>query len=122
MQSSSAFAYRQRNEMLRTITTLDDLNKELLKLGFSISRSATYLRFYHNDSIEGKRHVKTVPVKLPRPENTVRRVNTDRMYAKCSADYLQRFCSLFGPDAVLFLSTDDKGPLVFQLPTSKLLS
>ena len=65
VQSSSASADRRRSEMLRTITTLDDLNKELLKLGFNISRSATYLRLLprRQDSIEGKRHVKTVPVK-----------------------------------------------------------
>ena len=32
VQSSSASADKRRSEMLRTITTLDDLNKELLKL------------------------------------------------------------------------------------------
>ena len=30
------------------------------------------------------------------------------MYAKCSVNDVQRICSLFGPDAVLFLSNDDK--------------
>ena len=44
VQSSSASADRRISEMLRNITTLDDLNKELLKLGFNISRSAAYLR------------------------------------------------------------------------------
>ena len=54
--------------------------------------------------------MKTVPVKLLRPENTLRKANTDRMYAKCSVDDVQRLCSLFGPDEVLFLS-ESRTPL-----------
>lgn len=58
VQSSSASADRRRCEMLRTVTTLDDLNKELLNFGFKISRSATYLRLlYRDDKIPLKGNV-----------------------------------------------------------------
>ena len=64
--------------------------------------------------------MKTVPVKLLRPENTLRKANADRMYAKCSVDDVQRICSLFGPDAVLFLSNDDKARVPLGLAAANL--
>lgn len=50
VQTTSTADERRRTECLRTITTLDDLTAELRKLGFKLSRSATYLRYkliYH---------------------------------------------------------------------------
>ena len=62
-------------EYLHTVTTLDDLHSELKNLGFLLSRSATYLRFLprRGNTSEGYRHVQTVPVKLTRPENNLRK-------------------------------------------------
>ena len=70
----SATDARRRCEMLRTCTTLDDLCKKLEDLGFIICRSAVYLRLMPRqcNSLEGLRHVETVPVKLLRPENSLR--------------------------------------------------
>ena len=71
---NSAADDRRRSEMLRTCVTLDDLNSELAHRNIRISRSATYLRLIPNSSNTGeaKRHVETVPVKLLRPENSLR--------------------------------------------------
>lgn len=44
VQATSTADERRRTECLRTITTLDDLTEALRKLGFKLSRSATYLR------------------------------------------------------------------------------
>ena len=73
--ASSATDNRCHCEMLRTITTLDDLQCELKKVGFKLSRSTTYLRLLprRGNTTEGKRHVKTVLVKLLRPENNLRK-------------------------------------------------
>ena len=78
--------------------------------GYLISRSATYLRLLPrlSNSKEGFRHPVTVPIKLLRPENSLRKKNIDRMYAKSIQDDIQSIGSLFGPDAVLYLSNDDK--------------
>ena len=71
---NSAADDRRRSEMLRTCVTLDDLNTELAHRNIRISRSATYLRLIPNrcNTAEGLRHVETVPVKLLRPENSLR--------------------------------------------------
>ena len=71
---NSAADDRRRSEMLRTCVTLDDLNAELAHRNIRISRSATYLRLlpYSSNTGEAKRHVETVPVKLLRPENSLR--------------------------------------------------
>ena len=60
--------------MLRTCTTLDDLCTELRNRGINIARSTTYTRLQpkRGNTREGLRHVKTVPVKLLRPENSLR--------------------------------------------------
>ena len=62
IQATSATDDRRRTETLRSLTTLDDLHKELTDLGFNLSRSAVYLRLLprRGDSREGKRHVQTV--------------------------------------------------------------
>ena len=110
VQMNSATDARQKCDMLRTCTTLDDLCKELNERGFQISRSATYLRLLpkRGNTQEGLRHVQTVPVKLLRPENSLRKENKDRMYAKSIQDDMQALESLFGHDAILYLSNDDK--------------
>ena len=71
---NSAADNRRRCELLRTCTTLDDLCRELEALGFKISRSAVYLRLIpkRGNTREGLRHVQTVPIKLLRPENSLR--------------------------------------------------
>ena len=94
------------------------------KMGFKISRAATYFRLLPRrmNSNSGKRHVHTVPVKLLRPENTLRKKNVDRMYAKSFVDDVQALDSLFGKDAVLFMSNDDKARVPLGLAAANLQS
>ena len=93
-------------------------------MGMNLSRSATYLRLQpkRNDTSEGKRHVQTVPNKLLRPENTLRKKNADRMFAKSFIDDLQEICTLFWPSTVLFLSNDDKARVPLVLAAAPLQS
>ena len=66
---------RRRTEMLKSCKSLDDLQSELLNNGFHLSRTATYLRLQPRNSvsIQGKKHVKTVPVKLTKAQNVLRK-------------------------------------------------
>lgn len=70
----SACGDRRREDLFRTVKTLDDLHKAISDLGFTISRSGLYLKLLPRDSRtnEGKRHVNTVPVRLVRPQNDLR--------------------------------------------------
>ena len=65
-EASSAADDRHCCEHLRSVKTSDDLQNELVNLGFNLSRSATYVRLLprRSNSREGKRHVQTVNVKL----------------------------------------------------------
>ena len=62
---------RRRDDLYRTVKTLDDLHKAVSDLGFTVSRSGLYLKLLPRDgkTTEGKRHINTVPVKLIRPRN-----------------------------------------------------
>ena len=57
---------------------------------------------------EGKRHVKTVPVRLCRPQNNLRKAYPDRPFAAESYNTGKRIVEAFGPKAAVFVSQDDK--------------
>ncbi|XP_047144174.1 uncharacterized protein LOC124817793 [Hydra vulgaris] len=122
VQNLSAADERQRTECLRSVSTLDDLQEELTKIGFTLSRSGLYLRLLprRGNTSEGKKHVSTVPVKLLRPENSMRKKNDDRMFAKSFIDDMFEVCKLFGPKAVLFISNDDKARVSLGIAAASL--
>ena len=65
--------------------------------------------FYPNEMIYMReRDVRTEPVKLLRPEHSLRKKNIDRMYAKSFIDDMMSISELIGGDAVTSLSNDDK--------------
>ena len=84
VQASSATDDRRRSEIMRTVTTLSDLQAALVSAGFTISKTATYYRLLpkRENTKAAQRHIQTVPVRLLRPENTLRKKNVDRMFAK----------------------------------------
>ena len=98
--------------------------RKLVNLRFNLSRSATYLRLLPrgSDSREGKRHVQTVNVKLVRPENSLCKKNSDRIFAKSFMDDLFDVCVLFGPKSVLVLSINDKARVKLGLAAASLQS
>ena len=122
VQSSSTADERRRTECLRTVTTLDDLTAELRKLDYKLSRSATYLRLMprRGNTAEGKRHVQTVPVKLLRPESSLRKKNPDRMFAASFINDMFEVARQFGPQAALFISNDDKARVPLGLAAASL--
>ena len=63
VRGSAAHEKRQA-DIYRSIKTLDDLTQQLKNDGFNMSRSGVYIRLLpkRSTSIEGKRHVSTVPV------------------------------------------------------------
>lgn len=101
---------RRRSEIVRSCRTLTDLHDKLKEHGFKISKSGTYLRLLPRNysTLEGKRHVATVPVKLSRPEADHHKAHPDQHFCVATIRSLETVASILGPDQVFFLSQDDK--------------
>ena len=69
---------------------------------------------------ERKRHFSKVPVKLLRPEVSLRKKNLDRMYPKSFTNNMLLVRKLFDPQAVLFISHDNKGKVTLVLAAATL--
>lgn len=106
----SASHERRREDILRSITTLSEMQEELLRQGFNLSRSGLYIRLLPkcSSSTEGKRHVKTVPVKLLRAQKDAHIEHIDGKFCKATITHLEEIASILGPNEVFFLSQDDK--------------
>ena len=61
----AAASDRRREDLFRSVKTLSDLHHALQEMGYQLSRSALYMRLLPKSasSNEGKRHVRTVPVR-----------------------------------------------------------
>ena len=101
---------RRRCEGLRSCKTLQKLHKKLVELGYQVSKSAAYYRCLPRDAttIEGKRHVITVPVKLCRAQSDQHRDHEDQKFCINTIRSLEILASILGPKEVFFLSQDDK--------------
>ena len=102
--------FRRRTDVLNGCKTLDDLHAGLLKEGYVRSRQALYLRLIprRSDTIEGKLHVRTVPVKIRKAQNTLRKKHEDANFCFATKQYMEDIASLFGAENVFVLSVDDK--------------
>ena len=91
--------------------TLDDLVAELNKMGYILSRTGVYLRLMprRQNSLEGKRHVKTVPVRLWTVSNDKCSKNPDRWFvAQSCLHYAEEHEVFFGPKLAYFVGQEDK--------------
>ncbi|KAJ6643287.1 hypothetical protein Bhyg_08245, partial [Pseudolycoriella hygida] len=101
----SAAHERRQSDIYRSVKTLDELCVPINAKGdFYISISALYLRLLpkRSNSIEGKRHVNTCPVKLLKSQNDKHCTHPD------------------GPKQVCFISQDDKSRVNIGLAAAQL--
>ena len=101
---------KRRDGIVRIVKTLDDLKNALHNLGFRVSRTALYHRLQprNQNTVEGKKHVNTVPVKLTRPQNNLRKKHPDRMFAAETSKGIETLCQILGPESCLYVSQDEK--------------
>ena len=101
---------RRSSEIIRSIRSLDDLTNELHKQGYSLKRSAVYLRLLPRraDSIHGKTHKTTVPVKLVKAQNNSRASNPDRWFAAMTMQHTEELAALLGEGVCISMGKDDK--------------
>ena len=101
------------NRCVNACKTLDDLHAGLLKEGYVLSRQALYLHLIprKSDTIEGKRHVWTVPVKIRKAQNTLRNKHGDANFCFATKQYMKDITFLFDAENVFWkrprLSTKD---------------
>ena len=90
--------------------TLDDLRAVLLKEGYILSHAAFYLRLIPRrfDTVEGKRHVHTVPVENTKARNNLRNKHQNANFTFATKQYMTGIACLLGSENVFVLSVDDK--------------
>ena len=106
----SAAHEKRQSDVYRSIKTLDELTKQLNDDGFNIHRGGVYLHLIpkRSSSLEGKRHVTTVPVKLIRAQNDSHAKHVDQKFCLSTIKHLEEISSTLGPNEVCFISQDDK--------------
>ena len=68
---------------------------------------------------EGKRHVRTAPVKLFRAQNSKHQSYPSAMFAKATINYLEELTGILGPNEVIFHSQDDKAKVPLGITAAK---
>ena len=106
----SAAHERRRNEVTRTVKSLDQLTEALHQERYDLKRSSVYLHLLPKSSriIEGKRHVCTAPVKLFKVKNSKHASHVSTKFARSSIKVLEEIATILGPEEVVFHSMDDK--------------
>ena len=75
---------KRQAESLQLPLSLDDLVIKMDKAGFKVKRSTAYLRLlpHRSSSLEGQRHIRTIPVRLAKPDNNDHTAHQDTAFAK----------------------------------------
>ncbi|KAJ1531396.1 hypothetical protein ONE63_000077 [Megalurothrips usitatus] len=91
-------------------------------MNFSISRTSSYRRLIPRNSatVEGKRHINTVPVKLCRAQADRYRDHQDQHFCRATINALEVVASILGPEQVIFISQDDKAKVPIGKTAAKL--
>ncbi|CAF0879390.1 unnamed protein product [Adineta steineri] len=112
----------RRSATIRPCLTLDDLREKIKERGYDIKRSTLYYRLlpHRSNSIDGKKHVRTVPVRLRKAQNDEHSKHEDGHFATATIRYIKDLAGIFGNDVVFFLSQDDKCKVPIGLPAAKI--
>ena len=112
---------KRRTETIRPCLTLDDLREKIRQRGYDIKRTTLYYRLlpHRAKSIDGRRHVHTVPVRLRRAQNDEHGKHEDGHFATATIRYIKDLASVFGNDCVFYLSQDDKCKVPLGLPAAR---
>ncbi|CAF1243948.1 unnamed protein product [Adineta steineri] len=112
----------RRSATIRPCLTLDDLREKIKERGYDIKRSTLYYRLlpHRTNSVDGKKHVRTVPVRLRKALNDDHGKHEDGHFATATIRYIKDLAGIFGNDVVFFLSQDDKCKVPIGLPAAKI--
>ena len=96
---------RRRTDGLNSCKTLDDLCADLAREGYVLSSQTLYIRLIPRrvDNTEGKRPLRTVPVKLRKEQNSMRNRHIDAKFTFATKGCFRDIVSLFGSKSVFVL-------------------
>ncbi|CAG8736863.1 35170_t:CDS:2 [Gigaspora margarita] len=108
---------QRRSKIIWSVKTLDQLHAVLEQINYKISRSATYLRLLPKrfNTKEGKRHIKTVSVKLLRLQNTARKRHKNTYFCASLVRNIKEIVSLLESQSVLIIFQDNKARIPLGL-------
>ncbi|CAF5175105.1 unnamed protein product, partial [Rotaria magnacalcarata] len=111
---------RRRTDAIQSCLTLDSLKEQLNVRGYQLSRTSTYYRLLPKNSrtIDGQRHVHTVPVRIRRPENSLHKHHGDTKFAQSTIRDLKHIAYTLGNEVVFYLSQDDKCRIPLGIPAA----
>ena len=92
----SAAHERTRNEVIRTVKSLDQLTEALNHEDYDLKRSTIYLHLLSKNSrtIERMRHIRTAPVKLCKSQNSKRSAAVSTKFAVSSIRALKEIVAI----------------------------
>ena len=95
---------KRRNEVIRTVKSLDQLTEALNREGYDLKHSSVCLHSLPKNSrtIEGKRHIHTAPVKLFKSPNSKHAAHVSKKFARSSIKSLEEIATILGPGYLSF--------------------
>ncbi|KAF2889213.1 hypothetical protein ILUMI_16960 [Ignelater luminosus] len=115
---------RRRSEILKCAKThsiYHHNNNIIIFSGYNISRTALYYRLIPRNvnTKDGRRHVNTVPVKLIRSSNSLRKEHENTHFCAGQIKHIRDLVELLGLQAVNVLCVDDKARVPLGLPAAQ---
>lgn len=111
---------RRRSDTIRTIHTVKHLTTAV-NASIPISRTAVYYRLEPPNprTLDGRRHVTTVPVRMLRATNDHHKSHSDTYFAKATIDHCNQLASFIGPGQSIVISMDDKAKVALGVAAVK---
>ena len=99
------------------VLNLYTLHSALLRESYVLSHQALYHRLVSRspDSNEGKRHVRTVPVKIRKTQNNLRNRYKDANFYFANKQCMKDIASLFAAENLFVLSVGDKEKVTIEV-------
>ncbi|CAF0981397.1 unnamed protein product [Didymodactylos carnosus] len=114
----------RQSEQYRPCATLDDLRETIKQRGYDIRQTTSYYRLLPRRaaSIDGRRHVRTVPVRLRHAVQINDPVipHEDSHFATATIRYIKDLASIFGNEVVFYISQNEKCKVPIGLPAAKI--
>lgn len=111
---------RRRSDTIRTIHTVRHLTTAV-NASIPISKTAVYYRLEPPNprTLDGRRHVTTVPVRMLRATNDHHKSHPDTYFAKATIDHCNQLASFIGPGQSIVISMDDKAKVALGVAAVK---
>lgn len=116
LQSISKYYVLVYTNLLQIYAFLASLQKELELQGYEISVSALHTRFLptKKNSIQARRHINPLNMKVLLPQNDEHNHHIDSKFCFSSIEHAKERASYCGSNEVLWESVDDKAKVIFN--------